>query len=873
MSKKFSKKNPKSGNPNSNYPNNLELSEHKNHITSIAFHPLRRLLAIGSDDNTVNVYEFLANGSNLRILQTIYDIHHMHQSIKFCPHYDILAIISNYNLTLWNYSSNAIIEKLSNIFYSVTFNPKLQVFVTGCKDNIKLWTFNSDPNSDLKISLHPNSLILSGNETIVRNVLFHPSNHLILASSSDANIIKLWKLGVNGLNATLLMSFNLGYKTSIYIEFCGIAPIMAVLMYGSGIKLFKFSSDYSSIQTNQQIIYSDNIDSVTFHPKAPFFAIGKNNEVILCEFTLDTLILKNRKKLQRSPIKMRGKKIVVFCPTDPLLAITEKDGELKLSEVNDYIRPNNLTNQVNQQFSVSNSNIRHNASLRDNAEPLDFVMVWFGKGLISQIKILSKFFTPTGESCPNFRDLYYSFMKTELPTEFIFKFEGQTGTDAGGLTKMVFDAILKVYIELFFEKIVNNDYLILKEGINLRQLIADTKKLILLANKANAKICLKIDPELLKLCESKYDDLMDYFNNTKSNLKKFYENINAAINTNNTYNELNNTTRSNFLVNKNEINKKKNLIKKYKELKQQKSNQSMINMLVKEIRMRRFAAKCGFKSWKQLENMCRFLEEIINYDPDPDLMRNNRNSFCSDVQLRDIALVRSKNGEIGYSLLKFFDFEPKFDKDTILLRVQLIQAGINQKIIDIKDISRELFMLYPALKPFIDYIIGPNSTDETRKKFVKFITGSEYSTDVIKMYLLSDEIPSNKRKNETIKFRLPFDPPSTCFSTISLLQRPTSGNYKNEFNEARIDDLILQSISTLSAKNGNNNEPENINNQFSRVRSGDSRIQIINEPSIENGLYINELSSVENGYNSQTSNNPNNHNDLSRNFGELRDPW
>ena len=96
---------------------------------------------------------------------------------------------------------------------------------------------------------------------------------------------------------------------------------------------------------------------------------------------------------------------------------------------------------------------------------------------------------------------------------------------------------------------------------------------------------------------------------------------------------------------------------------------------------------------------------------------------------------------------------------------------------------------------------------------------------------------------------------------------------ENEFNEARIDDLILQSISTLSAKNGNNNEPENINNQFSRVRSGDSRIQIINEPSIENGLYINELSSVENGYNSQTSNNPNNHNDLSRNFGELRDPW
>ena len=63
MSKKSSK-NPISGNPNSDYPNNLGLSEHKNHITSIAFHPLRRLLAIGSDNNTVNLYEFLANDLN-----------------------------------------------------------------------------------------------------------------------------------------------------------------------------------------------------------------------------------------------------------------------------------------------------------------------------------------------------------------------------------------------------------------------------------------------------------------------------------------------------------------------------------------------------------------------------------------------------------------------------------------------------------------------------------------------------------------------------------------------------------------------------------------------------------------------------------------
>jgi WD40 repeat protein len=797
MSKKSSK-NSKSGNPNSNYPDNLELSEHINNITSIAFHPLRRLLAIGSDNNTVNLYEFLTNGSELRILQTIYDIDHRHQSIKFCPNYALLAIISNNKLILWNYSINKTAINLNDIFYSVTFNPILPVFVTGCNDDIRLWNFNYDPNSELQISL-PNSVILSGNENIVRNVLFHPTNHLILASSSDANTIKLWELGVNGFNVTLLMSFNIGNNTRIYIEFCAIAPIMAVLMYDFGIKLYKFSSDYSSIQTNEQIIYGNNIDSITFHPKAPFFAIGKNNEVILYEFTIDTLIVKNMIKLQRSPKKMVGKKIVVFCKTDPLLAISQKNGELELSEVNDYIRPNNsrISNNAN------NKNL--DSSSRYNAEPLAITKVRNNFENYSEIKIPSKFSTPPKNSCPNFRDLYYSFMKTELPTEFIFKFEGQTGIDAGGLSKMVFNSILKVYIDLFFQKIVNNnDYLIVKEDIDLRQLIADTKKLILLANTSTAKICLKIDPELLELCKLKYEDLLNYFYSTKRNFKKFYNNTNSAIHANNTYNKLNNSTSDVFLVNKNDSENKKYLIKRYKELLEKKnvtSNKIELNSLIKQIRLRRFAAKCGFKSWKQLENMCSFLEEIINYDPHSrgkDIHNgkvNNRNSFSGDVQLNRISLVILNRNSTTYSLLQFFDFEPKFDEASILSRVKCIMSS-PRYYINIEEIPKELIELYPALKPFVDYIIGPKSTDESRKKFVQFITGSEYSTDEIKIFLENTEIRSNRGR-----FRLPFEPPSTCFSYIKLLKRPTNGNYKNRLNEQRIDELILESILALTANN------------------------------------------------------------------------
>ena len=58
------------------------------------------------------------------------------------------------------------------------------------------------------------------------------------------------------------------------------------------------------------------------------------------------------------------------------------------------------------------------------------------------ITIPSKFSTPKDNLCPNFRDLYYSFMITDLPVNFNFQFEDQSGIDAKGLSRIVFDPIL-----------------------------------------------------------------------------------------------------------------------------------------------------------------------------------------------------------------------------------------------------------------------------------------------------------------------------------------------------------------------------------------------------------------------------------------------
>ena len=68
------------------------------------------------------------------------------------------------------------------------------------------------------------------------------------------------------------------------------------------------------------------------------------------------------------------------------------------------------------------------------------------------------------KSCPNFTDLYNEIMKINLPEEFRFRFEGQAGSDYGGLTRDIFEKLLPVYTRRFFESVKsNNEFVILKK--------------------------------------------------------------------------------------------------------------------------------------------------------------------------------------------------------------------------------------------------------------------------------------------------------------------------------------------------------------------------------------------------------------------------
>ena len=331
------------------------------------------------------------------------------------------------------------------------------------------------------------------------------------------------------------------------------------------------------------------------------------------------------------------------------------------------------------------------------------------------------------KSCPNFTDLYNEIMKINLPEEFRFKFEGQAGSDYGGLTRDIFEKLLPVYTRRFFESVKsNNEFVILKklkdmpqppqekvknkknkeiEDIIWQIFESETEKMVHLAGKARTKIFLRIDPGLLALLQS--DNYMEYFLNSKKseqNFKNLYEYVNYSTNQPNS-----STNNQTFLLNKTS----RNIMHRFKESK----NELTKNKLKREIRLRRFAIVCGFTTWEQFEKMKLFIQQ------------RKSEYFTSELKF-DIESF-SKRLKITHNFKNLpLETFGKLSED----KKKFVFKPINY-------VTNQIFTEYVFLLPFLNYMLGPESTDEIRKKTIAYIAGSSYYPGELKLHLSSQSAP------------------------------------------------------------------------------------------------------------------------------------
>jgi uncharacterized protein with WD repeat/nitrous oxidase accessory protein NosD len=239
------------------------LSGHTSWVISVAFSPDGRLLASGSDDYTIKLWE-VATGSLVRTLSGhtswVY-------SVAFSPDGRLLASGSNdKTIKLWDVATGSLVRTLSghtNYVNSVAFSPDGQLLASGSADyTIKLWEVAS--GSEVRT--------LSGHTSWVISVAFSPDGRL-LASGSGDNTIKLWDVATGSLVRTLSGHTN-------YVNSVAFSPDGRLLASGSDDKTIKLWEVASGREVRTLSGHTNYVRSVAFSPDGKLLASGSNDKTI-----------------------------------------------------------------------------------------------------------------------------------------------------------------------------------------------------------------------------------------------------------------------------------------------------------------------------------------------------------------------------------------------------------------------------------------------------------------------------------------------------------------------------------------------------------------------------------------------------------------
>ena len=244
------------------------LDGHESGISCIDFSPDGKLIASGSSDKTIKLW----NAADGRELLTLYGHTDPVTSITFSPDGTLLAsgggtLFKSGEVKLWNIKDGREIMTLHKQKHSVTsvaFSPDGTLLASGSDGAITLWNI---PDGQEITTLEGHSAIES--------ITFSPDGTLLTSGNNDGSI-KLWKVA-DGQGIT---SFDVHSGAVSCITF---SPDGTLLASGSGkyteygeIKLWDATGhEITTIQA-----HSDVVESITFSPDGMLLASGSHDKTI-----------------------------------------------------------------------------------------------------------------------------------------------------------------------------------------------------------------------------------------------------------------------------------------------------------------------------------------------------------------------------------------------------------------------------------------------------------------------------------------------------------------------------------------------------------------------------------------------------------------
>lgn len=234
---------------------------HASLVNSIAFSPDGKLMASGSGDDTVRLWDV---GTGLQIKSFSGHTGYI-MSVVFSPDGKILAS-GGFDMTirLWDVQSGKLLNTLeghTGQIFSIAFSPDGKTLASGSGDNTaKLWNLETKENKTLK-----------GHTDYAFSVAFSPDGNMLATGSPDKTV-KLWETATGKLIKTLE-----GHTDEVLsVAFSPDGKTLASGGKDSTIKIWDLKTGkYKSIEGQNSLLYS-----VVFSPDGKMLAIGGGDNVI-----------------------------------------------------------------------------------------------------------------------------------------------------------------------------------------------------------------------------------------------------------------------------------------------------------------------------------------------------------------------------------------------------------------------------------------------------------------------------------------------------------------------------------------------------------------------------------------------------------------